>query len=83
MSLFALVRDLDSAYASANHALDYYGAADSVGFPWYALWTEEMAEFRRDARFAALTRRLRMDDYWAVHGPPQACERTGEKVTCR
>lgn len=83
MTLFAMVDDLDSAFVAANHAIDYYSKGGSVGYPWYSLWAEPMSNFRRDPQFRELTVRLRMPEYWAVHGQAQACESRGRSILCQ
>ena len=47
---------------------------------WAALWIPVMQPFREDARFRPLVRRLRLTDYWKVHGPPDNCAFVDERV---
>jgi hypothetical protein len=82
MVLHAMVDDLDSAYAAANHALDFYASAGSIGYVWQSLWMPMMANFRRDVRFDALAARVHLPEYWAVHGPPESCELAGSEIRC-
>jgi hypothetical protein len=42
-----------------------------------------MRPFRRDPRFPAFAERLGMIDYWKQYGPPDSCDLTGERLSCR
>jgi hypothetical protein len=71
---YALLGAVDEAYAFANRMLDYAVPVGALGvFPNF-LWLPELVPFRRDPRFQALVSRLRLFDYWKVHGPPDGCE---------
>jgi TolB-like protein len=71
---YTLLGGLDQAFEFANRILDYAIPDGAMGiFPNY-LWMPELLPFRRDPRFQALASRLRMFEYWAVHGPPDGCE---------
>ena len=83
MVLHAMVGDLESAFAAANHAADEYGKLGAVGTSWPGLWIPEMRSFRQDPRFQQLAVRLRLFDYWQVHGPPDNCSLVGERIACR
>ena len=82
LTLHVLTGDLDAAYATANRTLDAYEAAGYAGIAWWALWTTMYADFRADPRFAAFVARMRMPDYWNVHGPPDACELVQQRLIC-
>jgi DNA-binding winged helix-turn-helix (wHTH) protein/tetratricopeptide (TPR) repeat protein len=61
---------LDSAYGLVTKALDRYNDYGVVGMAWGCLWLPEMASFRHDPRFTEFALRLKLPDYWAVHGAP-------------
>lgn len=82
MVLFALVDDLDSAYAWANAALDYYAGFGTVGYPWYSIWSPYLVRFRADPRFGKLVDRLHMTSYLQATGLPPDCRMQANAVTC-
>jgi TolB-like protein len=75
--------DLDSAFRLANQSLDEFARQGTVGTAWGVLWVPEMRPFRRDGRFQAFARRLKLFDYWQRYGAPDDCDLSGDKVVCR
>jgi len=72
---YAMLGDLDAAYASMHGTLDHYNARrGSFGAAWGCLWLHELREFRRDPRFQELATRMKLFDYWNEYGPPDGCE---------
>jgi hypothetical protein len=42
-----------------------------------------MRPFRKDPRFQALVTRIGLIDYWKKYGPPDDCDLSDGKLTCR
>lgn len=62
--------EIDVAHEFASGSLDDLESRGGFGLGYSTLWLPELREFRCHPRFADLTRRLGMNEYWAVHGPP-------------
>ena len=67
---YSMLEAYDEAYEVMHRALDDFAASGTIGVAWGYLWLKEFAGFRADPRFGALATRLKLPDYWAVHGPP-------------
>ena len=67
---YSMLGAYDQAYQVVNRLLDDFATTDTIGVAWGFLWMRDLAGFREDARFATLAARMRLPDYWAVHGPP-------------
>jgi len=67
---YSMLGAYDEAYEVMHGSLDDFAPAGTIGAVWGFLWMKELAGFREDARFNALATRMKLPDYWAVHGPP-------------
>ncbi len=82
MGWFARLGAVDDAFAIAEQLRAQFRAENPIG-AWSWLWSPELAPFRRDARFQGFVTRLGMIDYWKMYGPPDSCEFSGDKLSCR
>lgn len=74
---------LDDAYRLADDWLAQYRRIGLVGSPHLStLWSHQMRDFRRDARFAKFATGLKLMDYWKENGPPDGCRLDGEQLRC-
>ena len=78
-----MLGSLDAAYEVASQGLDQLERSGTIGANWGGLWVPEMRPFRQDPRFQAFVTRLGLMDYWKQYGPPDDCELSGGKLTCR
>jgi tetratricopeptide (TPR) repeat protein len=67
---YSMLEAYDAAYDVMHRSLDDFATTGTVGLVWGFLWMPELAGFRADSRFAALTERLHLPDYWQIHGAP-------------
>ena len=67
---YSMLEAYDEAYEVMHRGLDDFAATGTIGVAWGYLWLKEFAGFRADPRFGALATRMKLPDYWAVHGPP-------------
>jgi hypothetical protein len=79
----AIAGGLDEAFALANRCLTGVGPVivnlnDSSPY----LWTPEMRDFRRDARFQKFVTNFGLMEYFRQYGPPDDCELKNNKLTC-
>jgi len=70
--------DIDNAYRLINLALD---SGDQTGF-WKVFWRHDMADLRRDPRFAQVVTELGLVDYWRQYGWPDDCQPEGSSLIC-
>jgi tetratricopeptide (TPR) repeat protein len=74
---------LDDAYRLADDWLAQYRHIGLVGSPHLStLWSHQMRDFRRDARFAKFATGLKLMDYWKKNGPPDGCKLDAEELRC-
>jgi TolB-like protein len=79
---YTLLGGFAEAYEVANQSLDTFARHGTVGTAWGFMWMREMLPFRQDSRFQDFARRLRLFDYWKVHGPPDNAELKDGKIIC-
>jgi TolB-like protein/Tfp pilus assembly protein PilF len=82
MRWYTVLGAVDAAYSVGVRALDRAAAGGTVGMAWGMLWTPEMRNFRRDARFQSFVERLGFIKYWEQYGPPDGCELRDGLLTC-
>ena len=71
MHWYAMLGDLDRAYAASERWVQLTVRSGSAGIPHnMGFWIAEMRPFRADQRFAPLCAALEMDEYWRRFGPP-------------
>lgn len=80
--LYTIAGDLDGAYAAGNRALDEAARSGSIGSSWFVIWFPSMRPFRQDPRFHAFAKRLKLVEYWEVHGAPDGCALEEGKIAC-
>ena len=83
MVMSSAAGDLDAAFAAAKHAADQYEQQGALGANWSSLWISVMQPFREDPRFQHFVRRLKLMDYWKVHGPPDDCTLAADRIVCK
>jgi hypothetical protein len=82
MNWYALLGDLDRAYAAADRWVALAASSGLSGIPHNAgFWLDEMRGFRADDRFHGIAARLGMIDYWRKSGAPDGC-RLGARLSC-
>ncbi len=65
---------MDEAFQFAHASLDRFARLDTLGLfcTRGILWVQELKPLRSDPRFEHMLARLRLFDYWARHGAPDA-----------
>jgi Tfp pilus assembly protein PilF len=53
------------------------------GNSMFRLWLTDMAQVRRDPRFADVIKAAGLESYWDEYGWPPACQRTDGQITCQ
>jgi serine/threonine protein kinase len=82
MNWYAMLGDLDRAYAASDQWLALSAHSGLSGIPYNSgFWLPEMRAFRADPRFEALATRMGLVAYWRRFGPPDHCE-LREKLVC-
>jgi serine/threonine protein kinase len=83
MNWYALLGDLDRAFAASSQWLQLAADSGLSGIPHNSgFWLPEMSAFRADSRFESLATRLGFTAYWRRFGAPDHCE-PREKLHCR
>jgi TolB-like protein len=73
---------LTEAFELLNLSLDLFAKSGTIGTAWAFIWMPELLPLRQDARFQDFVQRLKLFDYWKVHGPPDACELRNGRLIC-
>jgi TolB-like protein/tetratricopeptide (TPR) repeat protein len=82
MSWYTQLGEIGDAYRLADELRLEFSEQNPTN-AWSWLWSPDLQAFRRDPRFDGLTTRLGLKAFWNKHGPPDDCELTGGKVSCR
>ena len=82
MTWYTQLDALDEAYGAARR-VDVLQRPQGPVNQWAWLWSPELREFRRDARFQPFVTSLGFMPYWQKYGPPDACDLKDGKLTCR
>jgi len=83
MNWYALLGDLDRAFAASSQWLQLSANSGLSGIPYNAgFWLPEMSAFRADPRFESLASRLGLAAWWRRFGAPDHCE-LREKLHCQ
>jgi hypothetical protein len=82
MSWYTQLGELDRAFEIGDQLRGQF-AEQAPTAAWWWLWLPEMGPFRKDPRFQVFTNRLGLMAYWQKYGPPDYCDLTNGKLTCR
>ncbi|HKE46067.1 MAG TPA: winged helix-turn-helix domain-containing protein [Steroidobacteraceae bacterium] len=79
---YSCLGGLSEAFELLSMSLDFFAKSGTIGTAWAFIWMPEMLPLRQDPRFQDFARKLRLFEYWEVHGPPDACELRNGRLIC-
>ena len=81
MSWYTQLDAVDEAFEVAEQLRTQFAAQRPVN-AWSWLWSRELTNFRKDARFQSFASELGLIQYWQKYGPPDDCTLTNGKLAC-